>query len=81
MQGGDDGNDLTEINVLNHYIGMAELQKEDFTEFQWIPLIIGLMIVLSLRAAAIGALSIACGYICIYDLLCRLFNVEILEYA
>ena len=26
LVGGDDGNDLTEINVLNHYIGMAELQ-------------------------------------------------------
>jgi hypothetical protein len=57
MEGGDDGNDLTEINVLNHYIGMAELKDEDFTEFQWIPLIIGLMIVLTLRAMAIGCLS------------------------
>ena len=57
LVGGDDGNDLTEINVLNHYIGMAELKNEDFTEFKWIPLIIGLLVILALRAAAIGSIS------------------------
>ncbi len=57
MVGGDDGNDLNEINILNHYIGMDELREEDFNEFKWIPLVIGLMIVLSLRASAIGTLS------------------------
>ena len=35
--GGDDGNDLTEINVLNHYIGMAELKPADFSELKWLP--------------------------------------------
>jgi len=54
--GGDDGNDLTEINVLNHYIGMAELRPTDFTELKWIPLVIGLIGVLTLRAATIGNL-------------------------
>jgi hypothetical protein len=57
LVGGDDGNDLTEINILNHYIGMAELKEEDFTEFKWIPLIIGLMIVLTLRSVVIGTFS------------------------
>ena len=57
MVGGDDGNDLTEINVLNHYIGMAELKEEDFTEFKWIPLVISLVIVLTLRAAIIGTVK------------------------
>ena len=57
LVGGDDGNDLTEINVLNHYIGMAELQPEDFDELQWIPLVIGLIAVLTLRAAVIGRLG------------------------
>jgi hypothetical protein len=56
LVGGDDGNDLTEINVLNHYIGMAELRPTDFTELKWIPLVIGLIGVLTLRAAAIGTL-------------------------
>jgi hypothetical protein len=56
LVGGDGGNDLTEINVLNHYIGMAELKQEDFTELKWIPLVIGLIGVLTLRSAAIGNL-------------------------
>ena len=56
LVGGDDGNDLTEINVLNHYIGMAELKPADFTELKWLPLVIGLIIILTLRAAAIGDL-------------------------
>ncbi len=56
LVGGDRGNDLTEINVLNHYIGMAELKPEDFSELKWIPLVIGILGVLTLRAAAIGDL-------------------------
>jgi len=56
LVGGDDGNDLPEINVLNHYIGMAELQPSDFSELKWLPLVIGLIIVLTLRSAAIGTL-------------------------
>ncbi|MCP4898140.1 MAG: hypothetical protein GY906_14300 [bacterium] len=56
LVGGDDGNDLTEINVLNHYIGMAELKPADFTELKWIPLVVGLIGVLTLRVAAIGTL-------------------------
>jgi len=54
LVGGDGGNDLVEINVLNHYIGMAELKPSDFTELKWIPLLIGLIGLLILRAATIG---------------------------
>ena len=56
LVGGDDGNDLNEINILNHYIGMAELEPADFNELKWLPLVIGLIIVLTLRVAAIGNL-------------------------
>jgi copper chaperone NosL len=56
LVGGNEGNDLTEINVLNHYIGMAELKPADFNELKWLPLVIGLIIVLTLRVAAIGDL-------------------------
>ncbi len=56
LVGGDNGNDLTEINVLNHYIGMAELKPADFSELKWIPLVIGILGLLTLRAAAIGNL-------------------------
>jgi hypothetical protein len=55
--GGDDGNDLTEINVLNHYIGMRELVQENFNELKWIPLIVGLITILTLRAGFIGRLG------------------------
>jgi hypothetical protein len=55
LVGGNKGNDLTEINVLNHYIGMAELRPSDFNELKWIPLVIGLIGVLTLRAATIGS--------------------------
>ncbi len=57
LVGGDDGNDLTEINVLNHYIGMKELVPEDFNELKWIPLIVGGLALLTLRAAIIGTLG------------------------
>jgi hypothetical protein len=34
LDSGDEGNDLREINILNHYIGMKELVEDDFTEFK-----------------------------------------------
>jgi len=55
--GGDDGNDLQEINVLNHYIGMKELKAEEFTELKWIPLVLGAITVLTLRSVVIGTLG------------------------
>jgi copper chaperone NosL len=54
LVGGNDGNDLKEINILNHYIGMAEIEEEDFLELKWIPLAIGIFIVLALRAVIFG---------------------------
>lgn len=55
--GGDDGNDLNEINILNHYIGMRGLVQENFNELKWIPLLVGLIMVLTLRAGFIGTLG------------------------
>lgn len=49
--------DLKEINSLNHYIGMHPLQEADFTEFQWIPLMLGFFVILSLRSVVIGKMS------------------------
>lgn len=54
LVGGNDGQDAKEINLLNHYIGMRELTAENFTEFQWIPFVVGAIALLCLRAAAIG---------------------------
>jgi len=49
--------DLKEINALNHYIGMRPLQEEDFTEFKWIPFVIGGTVLLALRAVVLGKMS------------------------
>jgi len=49
--------DLKEINSLNHYIGMRPLQEEDFTEFKWIPFVIGGTLLLALRAVVLGKMS------------------------
>lgn len=54
LQGGNRGQDLKEINLLNHYIGMRPLEAEDFTEFKWMPFVLGGLALLFLRAAAIG---------------------------
>lgn len=57
LVGGDEGNDLAEINVLNHYIGMKELKPEDFTELKWIPLVVGGITVLTLRSVIVGTIG------------------------
>ena len=59
LRGGQsaDRDDLKEINTLNHYIGMHPLEEADFSEFQWIPLMLGFFILLSLRAAIMGKMS------------------------
>ena len=54
LVGGNDGQDVKEINVLNHYIGMQDLVNESFTEFKWMPFVIGALGLLILRAAVHG---------------------------
>ncbi len=49
--------DLREINSLNHYIGMRALKEDDFTEFKWIPFVLGAFILLALRAVVLGRMS------------------------
>lgn len=59
LEGGKTQNrdDLQEINELNHYIGMRPLLESDFSEFVWLPFVIGALILLSLRAIVIGKMS------------------------
>jgi len=59
LEGGKTENrdDLKEINALNHYIGMRALREDDFTEFKWIPFVIGGVMLLSLRVVVIGKMS------------------------
>ncbi len=59
LEGGKTPNrdDLKEINALNHYIGMKPLKEEDFTEFKWIPFVIGGVMLLALRVVVMGKMS------------------------
>ncbi|MGE5047690.1 MAG: hypothetical protein ACM3PC_03900 [Deltaproteobacteria bacterium] len=57
LEGGNKGQDIKEINVLNHYIGMRDLAAEDFTEFKWMPFVIGALALLMVRAAVFGKMA------------------------
>ena len=57
IEAGNDGQDLQEINTLNHYIGMKAIHEADFVEMQWIPFAIGVFALLGLRAVAIGRIG------------------------
>jgi len=59
LEGGKSGerDDLMEINSLNHYIGMRPLVEDDFTEFKWIPFVIGGVMLLALRVVVLGKMS------------------------
>ena len=54
---GHDGEDIQEINLLNHYIGMHDLAAEDFTEFKWMPFVLGGLSLLFLRAVILGTVK------------------------
>ena len=54
LVGGNNGQDIKEVNVLNHYIGMHDLVNESFSEFKWMPFVIGALGLLVLRAAVHG---------------------------
>ncbi|MEO8351049.1 MAG: hypothetical protein ABI680_04920 [Chthoniobacteraceae bacterium] len=51
---GHGGQDIAEINNLNHYIGMKPLHEADFFEMRWMPFIIGAFVIYTLRAAVFG---------------------------
>ncbi|HEY0947510.1 MAG TPA: hypothetical protein VGD81_19665 [Opitutaceae bacterium] len=57
LVGGNGGQDLHEINTLNHYIGMKHLAEADFVEMRWMPFAFGVFALLALRAAAIGRMA------------------------
>lgn len=57
LVGGNGGQDLVEINGLNHYIGMRPLQRADFAEMTWLPFAFGIFALLALRAAVIGRMA------------------------
>ncbi|HEY3381586.1 MAG TPA: hypothetical protein VGK32_07450 [Vicinamibacterales bacterium] len=66
LDGGNRGQDVKEINVLNHYIGMKDLVTDDFTEFKWLPFVVGALGLLFLRAAVHGTMSQLVDVIVLY---------------
>jgi copper chaperone NosL len=57
LVGGNGGQDVKEINVLNHYIGMRDLATEDFGEFKWMPFVIGAFVLLFARTLVMGKMT------------------------
>lgn len=54
IEGGHGGQDLNEINILNHYIGMRAIEPASFPEMKWLPFGIGIFALLALRGAVLG---------------------------
>lgn len=52
--GGFKEGDLQSINGLNHYIGMKTIEPDAIPELQWMPLILGALILTGLGVAALG---------------------------
>lgn len=56
--------DLREVNLLNHYIGMHEIEPDEFSEFRFIPFFILRFLGLSALAALAGGMTVAAlGYL------------------
>lgn len=56
LDGGNEGRDLAEINLLNHYIGMQQIVEDELSDLDWIPFAFGVLVLLVLRAAALGSI-------------------------
>ncbi|MBM4131681.1 hypothetical protein FJ250_11750, partial [bacterium] len=69
LDGGNDGRDVTELNGLNHYIGMRKIERSTVPELGWIPFAFGALALLTLRVAVLGRvrdlvdLSVLIGYV------------------
>ncbi len=63
---GDRGNDLTEINTLNHYIGMKPLNPSDIPELRWIGVVIGAFVVLTIGVGLLGRISGVLGVLVLF---------------
>ena len=57
LEGGNGGQDLHEINNLNHYIGMRSIDEADFVEMKWVPFALGFFVLMTLRAIVHGRMS------------------------
>lgn len=51
--------EIQEVNVLNHYIGMKEIEPDEFPEFRFIPFLIMRFLAFAVLAALVARLEIA----------------------
>lgn len=54
LEAGNDGQHMTEINTLNHYIGMHPIDRTALADLDWIPFALGWLAIYTLRVAVIG---------------------------
>jgi hypothetical protein len=54
VRGGNNGQHLTEINTINHYIGMRHIDRAMLADLDWMPFAIGILGLLAARVALIG---------------------------
>jgi copper chaperone NosL len=66
LVGGNEGQDLVEINLLNHYIGMQEIHEADFFEMRIIPFALGFFVLVGLRAIVFGRMSNLIDYLVLF---------------
>lgn len=56
LEGGE-SHHITEINTLNHYIGMHRLDETAAADLGWIPFALGFLVLMALRTAAVGTVK------------------------
>jgi len=66
---GQSKHDLTNINNLNHYIGMKRIEPESIPELKMMPWIVGFVIVLGLAGAASGKKSLLYAWTILFILI------------
>jgi hypothetical protein len=58
--------DIQEVNTLNHYIGMAKIDRAALSDLDWLPFALGVAALLLLRVAAIGDLRALVDLVALY---------------
>jgi hypothetical protein len=58
--------DIQEVNTLNHYIGMAPIDRAALSDLDWLPFAIGAAALLVLRVAAIGDLRALVDFVALF---------------
>ena len=58
--------DIQEVNTLNHYIGMAPIDRAALSDLDWLPFALGVAALLVLRVAAIGDLRALVDFVALF---------------